>query len=732
MIYLDYNATSPIDPVVADAMKPFLDHYFGNPSSSHPFGITTKKAVEKARKQLAVSINCHVDEIVFTSGGTESNNYAIKGIAYANKSKGNHIITTQIEHPAVIEVCKYLSHNGYDITYLDVDEFGIVHQDDVQKAIKPSTILITVMHANNETGSIQPISEIAQIAKAHQIFFHTDAAQSLGKIEVDIREMGIDLLSIAGHKLYAPKGIGALFIKRGVKLEKLMHGADHEQNQRAGTENVLEIIGLGKAAEIAHKDLESNQKHFLKLRDKLYAGLKAELSDIRLNGHPQKRLPNTLNISFPNIEANALLLEMDEVAASAGAACHAGQIEISTVLAAMKVPVEFAMGAIRFSVGRNTSELEIEQASKIIIETVRNITTSPSISKIQSEKIKLTQYTSGLGCGCKIHPQFLERILKDLKIPDHPHILVGNATSDDAAVYKITEDLALIQTVDFFTPVTDDPYQFGVIAAANALSDIYAMGARPLFALNIVCFPARHLPESVLSRILKGAEDKVREAGISILGGHSVEDKELKYGMVVSGTAHPDKIWTNSAAKVGDVLILTKSIGTGILSSAMKRGLLNEKQNKDLIDSMSELNAKATEIASKYDIHACTDISGFGLLGHLFEMTRASDRSAEIYLDKIQLLDGVLESVTSGIIPGETKNNLDFVAGKVEFDPSIPEIMKSILADAQTSGGLLFSLPAEQGKKLTTDLKANKILHSMIGRIVEKKQKDIIVLQTSE
>ena len=235
-IYLDYNATTPIDKEVAQAMQPYLADYFGNPSSSHSFGIETKKAVENARKQVATLINCKPNEIIFTSGGSESNNYAIKGIAYAYENRGNHIITSSIEHPAVVEVCKYLERKGFNITYIPVDEHGVIDLNKLEKAITKQTILITVMHANNEIGTIQPISEIAKIAKKHSIYFHTDAAQSTGKYPVDVKDMGVDLLSIAGHKLYAPKGIGALYIKEGVQLEKLIHGADHEQNKRAGTE----------------------------------------------------------------------------------------------------------------------------------------------------------------------------------------------------------------------------------------------------------------------------------------------------------------------------------------------------------------------------------------------------------------------------------------------------------------------------------------------------------------
>jgi cysteine desulfurase len=727
IIYLDYNATTPIDKEVAQCMQPYLQQYFGNPSSSHNLGMEAKQAVEKARKQLADLLCCHVDEIVFTSGGTESNNYAIKGVAMANRQKGNHIITSKIEHPAVIEVCKYLEKNGFEITYAEVDEYGIVDPKSIEKEIRASTILITIMHANNETGSIQPIAEISRIAKSAGIVFHSDAAQSIGKIESDVNKLGVDLLSVAGHKLYAPKGTGALFIRRGIKLEKLIHGADHEQNLRAGTENVLEIVGLGKAAEIAKRDLLTNQQKFSMLRDALHEQLKKEIPALKLNGHPEKRLPNTLNLSFKNTEANTLLSELENIAASAGAACHADNVKVSSVLEAMKVPIEYAMGAIRFSVGRLTSKADIEEASKEIIEKVRQLTSDEQISSNRSEVIKLTQFTHGLGCACKIRPQYLERILKDLKTPQHPDIIVGNQNSDDAAVYKINEETAIVQTLDFFTPVVDDPYHFGQIAAANSLSDIYAMGAKALFALNIVGFPDKRLPEHVLKDILKGAEDKAAEAGISILGGHSVEDNEPKFGMVVTGSCHPEKLWTNAGAQEGDVLILTKALGTGILSTAMKRGLLNTDQYQSLYESMSQLNANAANIASTYEIHACTDITGFGLLGHLSELTTASDVSAEIFADKPALMDAALEFATSGIIPGGSKNNLDFVLPKVDFAPSVPEVMKFVLADAQTSGGLLFSVKASDANALLQDLKKSGILANQIGYITEKKKSAISV-----
>lgn len=365
-IYLDFNATTPIDPQVADAMLPFLKRKFGNPSSFHWFGIISKKAVIKARKQVADLINCKPEEIVFTSGGTESNNYALRGYAFANRHRGNHIITSVIEHPATTEVCKYLEKHDFKVTYLPVDRNGTVSVKSVQKAITKDTILISIMHANNEVGTIQPIAEIAEIALENGICLHSDAAQSLGKIPVDVAKLNIDLLSIAGHKIYAPKGIGALYVKQGTKLEKLMFGAKQENDCRAGTENVLEIVGLGKACEIAKQRFSENYEHMKKMRDKLWNGLVSEIPDLRMNGHPKQRLPNTLNVSFLNMNEYFQISLFLEIAASAGAACHSNNIKFSPVLEAMKVPKEYAKGTIRFSTGKTTTNKEIDSAIKHI------------------------------------------------------------------------------------------------------------------------------------------------------------------------------------------------------------------------------------------------------------------------------------------------------------------------------------------------------------------------------
>ncbi len=720
-IYLDYNATTPLAPEVAEAMKPYLENYFGNPSSTHWYGVQTKKAVENARRQVAELINANPDEIIFTSGGSESNNFAIKGIAFSNKEHGNHIITSSVEHPSVIEVCEYLKTQGFEITYLPVDEYGMVDPDDVENAITPQTILITIMHANNEVGTIQPIQEIAKIAHAHNIIIHTDAAQSTGKVPVLIDELNVDLLSIAGHKLYGPKGVGVLYIRRGVKLQKIIHGADHEQNLRAGTENIMADVGLGKACEIAGQHLQENMQHLKEMRDLLHKKIEASGLDLRLNGHPKKRLPNTLSLSFRNVEANTVLSELTEVAASAGAACHSDQIDISVVLEAMKVPVEYAMGTIRFSTGRFTTKAEIEQAADVIISTIKKFQSKDSVTlNLDNEEIKLTHYTHGMGCACKIEPALLEEILKKFPVPNDPNILVGTQTSDDAAVYKINEQTAIVVSLDFFTPIADDPYEFGAVAAANALSDLYAMGATPLFGLNIVGFPSNRLPMSVLEKILNGAQDKAREAGIFVIGGHTIEDTEPKYGMVVVGTVHPEKIWKNVGLQQGDVLILTKPIGTGILSTALKRGLLDEAQKDMLISSMTELNKTAAKVFQSYQVHSCTDVTGFGLLGHLMEMVQGSKVVVEIKADNVPILEGALEFAAGNVIPSGTLSNMMFVEDIVEWNSNISQIQKVLLCDAQTSGGLLVAIPEESAQKVIDNLhQAGVDTAAIIGKVIQ-------------
>ncbi len=373
-VYLDYNGTTPHDPRVLEAMRPFLETEFGNPSSSHWFGIRPRQAVEAARRQVAGLLNCRAEEILFTSGGTEANNHAIIGTARRLRDKGNHIVTSRIEHPAVTEVCRFLEAEGFATTYLPVDADGLVDPSDLERAIRPGTVLITVMHANNEVGTVQALEAIGRIARRHAIALHTDAAQSVGKIPTDVQALGVDLLSVAGHKLYAPKGVGALYVRPPLAPEKFCHGAGQETGRRAGTENVPAIVALGKACEIARQELEQGRARMKFLRDRLHEGLLGRVRDIRMNGHAEQRLPNTLSLSFKGLEAGRLLEEIGlEVAASAGAACHSDSVAISHVLSAMGVPLEWARGTLRFSVGRMTTEAEIDRAVRVVAGAVEKL-----------------------------------------------------------------------------------------------------------------------------------------------------------------------------------------------------------------------------------------------------------------------------------------------------------------------------------------------------------------------
>ncbi len=361
-IYLDFNATTPIAPEVAAAINQALTESFGNPSSEHWAGLPARQAVENARAQVAALLHCSSDEVVFTSGGSESNNHALKGAFFAHGERGGHIITTQVEHPAVLNPCRFLERLGASVTYLPVDRFRRVDPEDVRHALTPRTRLISLMHANNEVGTLQPISEIARIARERRILFHTDAAQSAGKIPVRVDELGVDLLSLAGHKLYAPKGVGALYVRKGVCLEPLIHGAGHESGRRAGTENILLDVALGTACELAQSWL--GVESIRQLRDLFWELLQTRFGKrVVLNGHPTERLPNTLNVSFVGKIGLTILSGLEGVAASTGSACHSGSVELSPVLKAMKVPPEIGMGAIRFSLGRTTTREEIEQVA---------------------------------------------------------------------------------------------------------------------------------------------------------------------------------------------------------------------------------------------------------------------------------------------------------------------------------------------------------------------------------
>ena len=386
-VYLDHNATTPTHPEVVKEMLPYFEEVFGNASSIHLFGQQARKAVDGAREKLAEFIGAKPEEIVFTSGGTEADNFAIKGIAYANESKGKHIITSSIEHHAVLNTCKYLEKQGFQVTYLPVDEYGFVDPGDMMKAINKETILITIMHANNEVGTIEPISEIGKIAKGKEIIFHTDAVQSLGKIPVDVNELNVDLLSLSAHKIYGPKGIGALYIRKGTRIQPLIHGGHHEKNRRAGTENVPGIAGLGKAIEIVKTSIDKESIYLTDLRNRLCSGISEKIDCVYLNGHSGKRLPNTLNMSFEFVEGESIILNLDMkgVAVASGSACTSGSLEPSHVLKAMGVAPAVAQGSIRFSLGKDNTEEDIDYVLEVLPEIISRLRAMSPLYKRKKE-----------------------------------------------------------------------------------------------------------------------------------------------------------------------------------------------------------------------------------------------------------------------------------------------------------------------------------------------------------
>lgn len=699
-VYLDYNATTPVDPEVAEAMLPYLTQRFGNPSSAHAYGAEARAAVEAARRQVATLLGARPEEVVFTSGGTEANNTVVQGVARLLRARGRHLVVSSVEHPAVLEPCAALEEEGWRVTRVPVDGLGRVDPRDVEAALTPETVLVSVMHASNEVGTIQDLAEISRLAHERGVLVHTDAAQSIGKIPVDVGTLGVDFLSVAGHKLYAPKGVGALWVRSGVELPRLLHGASHEAGRRAGTENVLEIVGLGKACEVAARRLADDARRFEALRERLFEGLAREVPGLRRHSPRERCLPNTLSVGFAGVDAAALLAEVGErVAASAGAACHAAGVEVSTVLAAMKVPMEYAMGTVRLSVGRGTTPAMVDEAARAVGEAVRRMHPDLPVAPAAPEPegaVKLTRFTRGMGCACKLRPQDLEAVLRSLPGVTDPAVLVGPERSDDAAVYRLSEEHALVSTVDFFTPIADDPFDFGAVSAANSLSDVYAMGARPLFALSVVAFPSRRLPLSVLERILAGAAEVAREAGIDVVGGHTVDDVEPKFGLAVTGIVHPGRVVTNSGARPGDALVLTKPIGTGILATAVKRGLAPEGTARRLVAVMRTLNRAASEAMVETGVSACTDVTGFGLLGHLREMAAAAGLDAEVEAASVPVIDPARELAAADAVPGGTLENLEHVSPHVDFAAGLSRVDRLLLADAQTSGGLLIAVPAER------------------------------------
>jgi cysteine desulfurase len=384
-IYLDHAATTPTHPEVVKAMLPYFTEVFGNPSSIHSYGQEAKGAIEEARAKVAELIGARSEEIIFTGGGTEADNFAVKGIAYANEHKGNHIITTAVEHHAVMETCKFLERRGFGITYLPVDKYGLVAPDSVKKAITDKTILISVIHANNEVGTIEPVEEVGKIAREAGVYFHTDAVQTVGHIPVSVDELKVDLLSISAHKFYGPKGVGALYVRKGARLVSLMHGGEQERRYRAGTENVPAIVGLGKAVELAGQEMGKEAERLAYLRDKLIKGLGEKIDHIRLNGHPTRRLPNNVNVSVDFVEGESMLLNLDleGICASTGSACSSSSLEPSHVLLALGLPPEQVHCSLRFTLGRGNTEEDIERVLDVLPRVVAKLRAMSPLLKTQ-------------------------------------------------------------------------------------------------------------------------------------------------------------------------------------------------------------------------------------------------------------------------------------------------------------------------------------------------------------
>jgi len=372
-VYLDHNASTPVHPEVITEMVPYFGEVFGNPSSVHGFGRAARDAVDVARDRVAAFLRARPDEIVFTSGGTESDNFGVKGLAWA-RGRG-HLITSKIEHHAVLRTCQALEAQGFAVTYLRVDETGMIDPDDVRRALRPDTVAISIMHANSEVGTIQPVRAIGALAREGGIAFHVDAVQTFGKVDIDVEAFNIDLLSFSGHKIYGPKGVAGLYIRKGTRMVSVQHGGEHERRRRAGTENVPGIVGLGKAVEVRGREMKDEAMRLTALRDRLWEGVRARVPDVRLNGHPTERVPGTANISYKNVESESIVLGLDlkGIAVSAGSACTSGSVEPSYVLVAMGVPIEWAMGAVRASLGRSTTADDIDYVVESVEPIVRKL-----------------------------------------------------------------------------------------------------------------------------------------------------------------------------------------------------------------------------------------------------------------------------------------------------------------------------------------------------------------------
>ncbi|MBP1620183.1 MAG: selenium donor protein/cysteine desulfurase NifS,TIGR03402 [Acidobacteria bacterium] len=704
-VYLDYNATTPVDPRVIEAMRPALASLFGNPSSGHRPGRAARAAVEEARERVAACLGAESDEIVFTSGGSESDNQAIHGVVAARG--GGHVVVSAVEHPAVLEPARALAAEGrIRLTVVPVDRFGRVDPDEIERALAADTVLVSVMLANNEVGTLEPVAEIAARCRRRGVLVHTDAAQAVGKVPVDVGTLGVDLLTVAGHKLYAPKGIGALFVRRGVELAPLIRGAGHERGLRSGTENVASIVGLGVACSLAAAELAEERERLAALRDRLEAMLAEGFPALVRHGHPVERLPNTASVAFPGVDANLLLTRLaDEVGASAGAACHTDAVHPSAVLLAMGVDAAMAMSTVRFSVGRFSTADEVERAARRVVEVARELAGDRATSSAApGPGVRLTRFTHGLGCACKLQPRLLEEVVRRLPRPQHAEILVGafrrRLRVAAAGRHGAGPDTRLLHA--------------GGRRATAVRCD--RRGQRALRRLRDGRDPAVRPQHCWLPGRRAAGRGAARDPGRRAGGrrgsrrrrarrphrrGHRAEVRlgrhrhDRRRPALAQRRRGADQLWRNAGAREGDLLVLTKPLGVGIWATAAKHDAADAAGWARACATMRRLNAAGAAALRPARPRAVTDVTGFGLLGHLHELLAASRCDGEVWLGAVPVLDGTRRLIALGEVPGGTRANLEHAAAFTSFAEGIVVDDRLLLADAQTSGGLLAAVPAD-------------------------------------
>ena len=702
-LYFDFNATTPVAAEVREAMMPYLGERFGNPSSDSRLGRAAREAVEAARAEVAALIGARPDEIVFTGGGTEASNLAIRGAGLAD---GAAVVTSAIEHPATEACCALLERAGRSVRRVAPRADGVLDPDDLARAIDGATGLVTLIHAQNEIGTLQPVAAAAALARAAGALVHADAAQSLGKVPVDVTALGVDLLSIAGHKLYAPKGVGALFVRRGVSLRPVIVGAGQERGLRPGTENVPCIVGLGVACRLARETLAETGPRLARLTAWLLARLRAEVPGLVLVGEGAERLPNTLNLLFPGrVGAGAdrrdragrrldrLGLPRRQRGAVVGAAGARHRPGGGARRGAAVARPRHDRRRGRGGCGRPRRRLA--PARRRDNHSTRSL--RMTVTAIADPVVRLTELAHGGGCGCKLAPSVLQALLAEQpQAGPFAQLLVGTETGDDAAVWQVDENTCVIATTDFFMPMVDDPRDFGRIAATNAISDVYAMGGRPIMALAVLGMPLGKLPVETVRAILAGGAEICAEAGIPVAGGHSIDAPEPIYGLAVIGLCRPEEVRRNRGARPGDALILTKGIGVGIYSAAIKRQALDAAGYAEFVASTTRLNRVGTRLGQLDHVHAVTDVTGFGLLGHALEMARGSGATLAIEAAEVPLLAQAEALARAGFVTGASGRNWASYGVEASLPAEMPDWQRQILTDPQTSGGLLVAChPAE-------------------------------------